>query len=408
MMKHKRGFLVYLIQFSLLLALMSSYRASSANWVQGEARIQIGRAPLTEVRAQGIKQAIADATYRAGGVITSEQLVLNGLLIGSEIAFETQGIARRVNVLSETIDDDILQVIVEVDVGTGEICQRSPYQHKVLVGQFELLTPWDSRVGNIAQLGPHISKRLAQQLEAQPQFTTELLPNAIVKVTDRFNVDVDAVAARGRYLAQAEGFQFVVFGYIRDISLFNAKTDGFFVDDVKLKRNYTMRVLLLDGLNGALIMDESYHVEANWDFNPAQTIGLTSALFWQSDYGRAVLGNVANAVVDVVDTVGCQTQYAQIVARLEDSVVINLGSRDGVKMGDTFNLHKASQIHGQFKRKTYQFFSRDEDQVFEVVGLNQTTAKLSSISPDPRLGAELFDWVTPQLPPLKSLMMDEY
>ena len=188
---------------------------------QGEAKLAVKNAPLDDVRIMAIKNAIADASFKSGSLITAEDVVLNGLLISSKAEIHSTGRIQRVEIIDETLEDGYLTVSVKVNITPIFACDSDKYSRSVLVTQFQLLRPRQAAHGDIYDFGHQISKRLEQQLiRQQQQLNVQLLDKAFASTSAFNSLTPQIIYDKASYLAQTQGRQFIVFGYIRDISLF--------------------------------------------------------------------------------------------------------------------------------------------------------------------------------------------
>ncbi|WP_416305609.1 flagellar assembly protein T N-terminal domain-containing protein [Neptunicella sp. SCSIO 80796] len=379
----------------LLLIAVTANCLAAENWYQGEAHMLIGDAPLDEVREKTIKNAIADASFQAGAMISSEEILLNGLLVNSKVVFRSQGVIRRAEVLSESIDDGVLTVRVEVDIHHGRDCVEAKYTKNILVTQFQLLKPKQAAIGGLFNLAKHVSKRLEQQLDSQPDKSSVILLDEAFTTLDLLNgLDRTEVAQKSSYLRREYGHQFVLFGVIRDISVFNRVKKKTFSDDVTTRRNFTIRIYLLDVYHNKIVFEDSYHAETDWPFAVNEQVDTNSSIFWQSDYGRAVLNTLSTAIVDIDDIVSCSTLYGQIMQKADEGYVINFGRRHGVEVGDTFILSKIlSNINNGWASSV---MIRDvPDSQVQVIAVDEETSLVASRTINAFDAANLFDLVRP-------------
>ena len=89
---------------------------AQAVWQQGQATVILDGADVESARVQAIKNAVANASFQYGSVVAAEDIVLDGLLVSSKSVITTQGNIQRVEIVSETILDDTLSVVVRVDI----------------------------------------------------------------------------------------------------------------------------------------------------------------------------------------------------------------------------------------------------------------------------------------------------
>lgn len=382
-----RKWIVYLI----LLSPFSVF----ADWFEGEASMLIGDAPVDQIRQQTIKNAIADASFQAGAMVSSEDILLNGLLVNSKVMYQSQGMVRRAQVLQESIDDGILSVRVKVDISPTESCKASAYARSIMITQFQMLKPKQAAIGGVFELNKHVTKRIEQQLAGYNQQVDILLMDQSFTEQNILNgLKRDDIAEKAEYLRRKFGHQFAVFGTIRDLSAFKRITKNRFSEETTTRRNFTLRIYVLDIYHKAIVWEESYHSEADWDFALHHEIDMNSSIFWGSDYGRAILNTISSAVVDINDLITCQPIYAQVVRRIADRLVINLGRRHGVKMGDKFFLLKALQDPNNLSN-SHVVISPVANSSVQVVALDNDSAQLASVQINGSVSAQLLDLVSP-------------
>ncbi|MEG3765914.1 flagellar assembly protein T N-terminal domain-containing protein [Alteromonas sp. 14N.309.X.WAT.G.H12] len=392
--------------FLLLLACLSPLSAF-AEWVQGESTLAIKDAPLDDVRLVAIKNAIADASFQAGSLISAEDVVLNGLLVSSKAEIHSTGRIQRVEILSETVEDGKLTVVVRVNITPIFSCESDKYSRTVLVTRFQLLKPRQAAYGDIYDFGQQISKRIEQQLIRQPNsLSVQLMDQAFAETTSFNAMQPQMMYEKASYLAQTYGRQFIVFGFIRDISLFeqiNTENDD---DDAALKRNFTLDVYVIDAFRNALLLQDSYHSEANWSFTEASAVDTHNSLFWRSEYGRVSLNTVNAAVSDISTAIACKASITQIVDKLPDGLVVGMGSDQGVSLGDSFSLLKKRAL----KRTPYTGIAVQhplKNLRFTVSEVNAGASVLTSDNPAALSLADLYDLVTPADTPLADAMANQ-
>ena len=150
--------------FLPLFAVSLFSQSALAVWYQGNAQLAVDGADLNVIRAAAIKNAIADASFQHGIMITAKDISLDGLLQSSKTELRSEGKIRRVEILSEEVVDDILHVYVKVDIEPLFDCSHDNYMRALLVTQLPVLKPAQASYGAIFDLGPQVSKRVEQQL----------------------------------------------------------------------------------------------------------------------------------------------------------------------------------------------------------------------------------------------------
>ncbi|MEP1551686.1 MAG: flagellar assembly protein T N-terminal domain-containing protein [Paraglaciecola sp.] len=379
----------------IALLFLSISKTTLANWQQGEASVAIEGADLTDVRVQAIKNAVADASFKNGSFIAAEDVVLDGLLVSSKSVITTQGQIQRVEVVSETVTDNTLTVSVKVNFTPLFDCAHDGYNRSMLVAQFQVLKPQQAKYGGIFDLGTQISKRFERQLSVEHSSPKVLLiDKAFTDVHSYDKIDLQEITEKAIFMTREYGRQFVLFGFIRDISLFEQVTEELLSDDVALRRNFTVQVYLLDAYRHNIIYKETYHSEANWEYSSDYSVDTNNSLFWRSDYGRVVLNTINNAVSDVSNLLQCERSFAQIINTEQQQLTINMGSENGIKKGDKFTLYKKRLPIGVngISHSTLRSYPNVE---LEVKQVDSSSSVLDMYNPDQFINAELLDLVSP-------------
>lgn len=348
----------------------------SATWYQGSAQQYIGTINFEKTRADTIKNAIANAVIKSNSFIQVEDIVLDGLLQSSKTIIRSDGQIRRVKILNETIDGDVLSIIVHVDIKPIESCRKDPYAKSLLITQFPLLKPNQASHGALFDFDSHVSKRFEAQLNSQPSVAVNsLLSKAFIP--DNANDQTRYLENVGRYLATQHDSQFIVFGAIQDISLFEQVKNQVFTDDILLRRNFTLQLSLYDAISGNMLLKKSYHGEATWQYEKNHMVDINNSVFWRSDYGRSVLHTISNAVTDINEILSCQPSLPQVVYHSNDLMLINIGKTHGVKVGDEFEIVNQRLIQAA-NGKTLPLLLVDNLRSLKVVQVNNKSAILSS------------------------------
>ncbi|MFZ8201409.1 flagellar assembly protein T N-terminal domain-containing protein [Alteromonas portus] len=330
----------------LLLTQMLFIQQALAQWVQGESTMALAGADLSDVRTSAIQNAIADAAFQSGSMISAQDITVDGLLLSSKAEIRSQGRIQRVEIISETLKDDLLTVVVNVNITPLFNCTNNGLAHRILVTEFPLTSPQQAATGMLYSFGSHVSQRFTQQLnglyngDSVSQIPLSLI-NANTWLTSSLS-DVD-LTAMSTYLRSEYGQQFVVFGFIKDISLFEQVSEAtslFESESTALRRNFTVQVYVLDTFKAKVIFNDSYHSEADWPFSQNDSVDTNNSLLWRSDFGRMVLNTVHAAITDIHAALQCETTYAQVIDISPDYIAIDLGKNSGLVAGDKFSLVK--------------------------------------------------------------------
>ncbi|MGL1958671.1 MAG: flagellar assembly protein FlgT [Colwellia sp.] len=387
-----------LIQYLLTLLFLLSSSASFATWYQGSAHQKISSSDydLDALRTLTIKKAITNASLKSGAFIKLESIVLDGLLQSSKTVFKNKGDIRRVEILSETINNDILIVMVKVDIDTLHYCKKDDYGKSVVVMAFPLVKPLQAISGELFELGSQISKRFEHQLYAHESIAEiQLLDKAFSAMNYLKALDQQNTLETSYYLATKYSSQFILFGYIEDISLFEQVKDNLLIDDVNLRRNFTIKLYLYDAFQSKILISKRYHGEADWSFDLDDKIDINNSVFWRSDYGRVILNTINSATIDINDRLTCQQSLTPIVNKQKEEIIINLGAKHGVKVSDKFEIVRKKLIHSH-QGSVLPMLIVDEDISLHVKYVNHNSSVLISDNPQIVHDSQLFDLVSPK------------
>ena len=385
------------VYFTILLMILTvAAMPSHATWYQGQASKVIGKRDFEEVRTETIKQAIANAALQGQSFIQAEDIVLDGLLQSSKTVLRSKGQIRRVEVIDEFVDQDVISVIVRADIEPLLACEKDIYAKSLLNTQFTILNPIQASVGALFDIGTQTTKRFEQQLNAQPNVQVNSTINQAVFTQKSAGLMNEAeLDTLGNHLALQHGSQFILFGFIRDISLFEQVKDEVLYNDIQLRRNFTIQVFLYDAIRNSMIMQKSYHGEGNWNYPTNHLVDTNNSEFWRNDFGRAVLHTVNSAVTDINDVLACQQSYAHIVDNYDGKLVINIGQRQGVKIGDEFDLVKLLRLQGA-DGKTRILLTPEESSILSVVQVNKNSSVLSSELQNFEPDSNILNFVSPK------------
>jgi hypothetical protein len=385
---------IYILLVVLILSTNLVSFTSEAQWYQGNAKVHADSFNFDEQRALAIKRAIANASLLTSSFVSAENVALDCLLISSKTVLKSENRIRRVEIVNESFDNDILSVTVKVDIDAFNDCDfERQLKKSLIVAQLPLLKQTQAASGSLFDLGEQISKRFKQQLLSEPSVAKiELLTQSLIS-TESLDLESKYLMETARYLANLHASQFILFGYIRDISLFEQVKDNLLIDDVNIRRNFTLNIYLYDALRGRVLLDKSYHQEANWPFEDAYIFDTNGSLFWRSDFGRMMLNTVSSAVIDINDNLECQPSVAQIVSKGRGQVIINNGLQHGVKLGDVFELSKLRLIDAP-NGSLLPVLNTDHLRRLHVIQVDSHSATLTSDSVSVIGSSQLLDLVS--------------
>ncbi|WP_144211947.1 flagellar assembly protein T N-terminal domain-containing protein [Shewanella donghaensis] len=317
-----------------------------AQWFTGQASQAINGMDYNEVRSATIEQAIENASLQASSFIKIEHTVTNGILSKSTSNLLSEHQISKITILNETVKNGILTINLKVNLQSGQSCTKDIYQKQLVIAQFPLLTPAQASSGDIYTLPFHVVSRFKNELTNQPStFVEELIPQMVYKPDYHLDtLNLESVKGISHALSSQFQSQYLVFGYIRDIGLFDENKSNILTNTITPKRNFTIKVYMYDRVSNSILLENEYHGEGGWSFDSFSKVDLANSLFWRSEYGKTINDTLFKAAKDINEILSCEPTKANVINVDNEFVTINIGTLHGVKKGDVFNVVKLKNI----------------------------------------------------------------
>lgn len=229
---------------------------------------------------------------------------------------------------------------------------------RVAVSAFALARKEDATIGGLQD----VQRKLPQQLHAHlardedvialsaserrifrsaVDFPTEQQPDNRLTQVSRLSQDMDA--------------QFVVSGVVRDMSVADPQTWG--TSKVRQwgralgrgdrQRRFVVDMYVHDGFSGALLMEQRFETQGDWNFEPNRRVGFGTQEFDRSDYGSNIAELVEEMAGEVTERVSCQPFMAQVQRVESDRIRIASGAESGLRPGDELALFRSQSFMDQ-------------------------------------------------------------
>ncbi|QDE29627.1 MULTISPECIES: flagellar assembly protein T N-terminal domain-containing protein [Shewanella] len=317
-----------------------------AQWYTGQASSPIDGKDYNDIRKKVIQQAIENASLQASSYIKIETTVSDGILSKSTSNIQSEHQISEIKILNESVANDTLTINIKVNLQTSLNCTKDQYQKQLVIAQFPLLTPAQAAAGDIYTLPFHVVSRFKNELINQPNvFVEELIPQMVFKPNSSMDtVNLRSVNRISHALSSQYQSQYLVFGYLRDIGLFNETKSGLLNSTTSPKRNFTMKVFMYDRISDSIVLENEYHGEGGWSFNSFNQVDLSNSLFWRSEYGQTIVDTLFKAAKDINETLSCEATKAKVIDKDDEFITINIGTLHGVKTGDMFKHIKLKNI----------------------------------------------------------------
>ncbi len=372
--------MIRLLFTALLLSLISF--SSLGDWFKAQGQAVIRHNDKQAARFQATQNALKKALLVAGASVSSIQQVVNGLLTQNELNIRASGNVNSVELIDEIYQADLVTVTIRADIiPTEKQCFSADYRKGLLLTKAHLKHREQASVGEVYALDEQLIENFANQLKQSSRFTDIRL--ALNKATSfaqlNHNIYDKQIRNLSISLANLSDSQYILYTEITDLSFDNKVRNNwqFWQEDV-FDRNFAMTVYIYDGTNGEVIFEKKYHDNAPWHFARRAKVDVNGETFWRSEYGAMITELLAKATMDIDDSIMCLPTRGKILQVKGNEILINLGSRQGVKIGDEFSLlHVNNFVNSQ--GQTYAGFNVSNYKV-KVIQTSQQTAKAITLN----------------------------
>jgi hypothetical protein len=332
----------FLILISLFCLLSVASTPSYSQWFESTGSAYIKDGDKQSARTQAMQHALKKALLVAGASVSSVQQVVNGLLTQDNISIRASGIINSLELIDEVYEDNVIHVTVRADIfPQQQQCFSADYKKALLLTKSNLLHREQANIGKIYGIDKLLIEKLANKINKASQYIDTRLALKNKTEFSLYNQSLNNEALKNTTisLASATDSQFILYSEIPDVSFDDEvqNTWQFWQAD-QFKRNISFNIFVYDGSNGELIYQNKYTDIAPWTYKKRESVDINSASFWRSEYGVAVDQLLEKAVTDLDENIMCKPTQGKILHVIGDTITINLGAKQGVKIGDEFSL----------------------------------------------------------------------
>ncbi|REL32140.1 flagella assembly protein FlgT [Thalassotalea euphylliae] len=315
---------------------------SSAQWYESQGSAYILNNDRETARTEAMENALKKALLVAGASVSSAQRVINGLLTQDELSIRASGTVNSIELIDESYQGDMLKVTIRADIFPQEQqCFAADFKKSMLVTKAQLLHREQANIGKIYNLDKKLVARFADKLGEKSRYIDIKLANKSSIPFSRYNrsFDQEKIKYLAVELGQRFDTQFVLFTEVIDVSFDGEVLNQWqFWQEDNFDRHFDTAFYIYSTDNGELLWDSHYQNKAPWTFGKRESIDLNGQSFWQSAYGRMLDRTLDDALLDIDESLMCQQTRARIVRVEGNEVIVNVGKRQGVKLGDKFSL----------------------------------------------------------------------
>ncbi|AVT48886.1 flagellar assembly protein FlgT [Shewanella baltica] len=321
----------------LSLALLSL--PTRAEWMEASGEATIINGNTAQAREEAINQAVSYATLSTGIQISSEQQTSNGNLTQNNFAINRNAQAISIQLVSERIQGNKIYVSLRLDLNDDptQQCPNGQLKAAILIPQAQIKDRTQLRYGQLSGFEEVISEKLGSVIE---DYSSTGFSHTHAK--ELLDIKQDLVDIRGyrlpSWLSEITDSQYILQPQIMDISMepVQATFLGFW-DEAPL-RQFQFKLSLYHGISGEEVWSKSYSTSAPWEFEEQAIIAPNTDRFWRSSYGKNITKLMQQATHDLDSTLNCRPLLGQVVSRQADRIILNLGRKHGIRVGDKFQV----------------------------------------------------------------------
>ncbi|WP_107948438.1 flagellar assembly protein FlgT [Shewanella baltica] len=321
----------------LSLALLSL--PTQAEWMEASGEATILNGNTAQAREEAINQAISYATLSTGIQISSEQQTTNGNLTQNNFAINRNAQAISIQLVSERIQGNKIYVSLRLDLNDDptQQCPNGQLKAAILIPQAQIKDRTQLRYGQLSGFEEVISEKLGSVIE---DYSSTGFSHTHAK--ELLDIKQDLVDIRGyrlpSWLSEITDSQYILQPQIMDISMepVQATFLGFWAEPPL--RQFQFKLSLYHGISGEEVWSKSYSTSAPWEFEEQAIIAPNTDRFWRSSYGKNITKLMQQATHDLDSTLNCRPLLGQVVSRQADRIILNLGRKHGIRVGDKFQV----------------------------------------------------------------------
>jgi len=390
-----------LLLLSLCASLMLLSTPAAARWIEADGDAAIANGDVNAARERALENAVQQALMLSGGNISSVQSVVDGVLQNSATEWRGQGSVDQVEIIREEINGDRLFVTIRADIWNRDSsCPTQTYKKSVTVVPFEITERSQAVYGEVYRLGEASARKFTEQLGSRGQhmMVKHTLMRDVGLNKALHQVNLQNLGELARVIGRKNDSQYVIFGAFTDLSVYNDNTGVVssalsYFSNASYDRNYALTLYLMDAYSGEIITRAAVSDAAPWDFDNKPQVDVAADYFWTSPFGNSLLASLQELAQGLDNQLRCAPARGRIVRVANQELQINLGSVNGVQVGDRLRVvHEANFIDSS---DAYRQKWEASEFVVEVTQVNQTSA-IARLGNDTYLSnVQINDWVVP-------------
>ncbi len=324
--------------FLLLLLGFSALVRAEQIVVEGSAAINQGN--LNEAREEAVRNALAEASRKAGFSVASSTGANQRELSFDQTVLRSAAVVQRHVVIAEHHDAEWYRVTIQAEImesnsGTGASMCGDGYVKRVLIGGFPLLYPEHIKPGEVSGYAYLTAAEMARRFNGKRQLFVDYDGSIMVHYPEPERVVGDLPANQQalhtiRDAAERHRAQYLLLGRFRSLEL--APGDA--------GRQLDMEVMLIDGVSGSCVARKRFSQKAAGPAFVPSNKAFASAAFFETYTGQAYNQLLSDVAQWVAQTASCEPFFARVVKVDGKAIYLDAGAEQGLSVGDTLRAFR--------------------------------------------------------------------
>lgn len=319
----------------LLLAVLLTFEVD-AEWYSGSGTAVVFDDNRQLARQQAAKLALREVLLQADVSLAAMELFHRQDLAEELFTLHSSVPVSQIIIQEEHERDGQLSITLKADVWPQvNLCDDRSIAKALVLTPFSLSAGATQVALGNNELNKEINSRFHTAIQRSPaDFLVKAISNEPLFAPEQFQHS--SAQHQLRYMAESAQAQFIIAGRLRNLA-FGRQAAGLLKKE-RWVRQFALEVSVLDGASGRLIQTKQYQTRVLWPFAITTEVNPASDQLWRADFGVEVQRLVYEAVDDIAAALSCVRVKAQVIRVAGGNVTISVGSRQGVKPGDTFSL----------------------------------------------------------------------
>jgi len=326
---------------ALFCLLYSAPWQSDAAWYEAKGQAVIVDGNKTAAKKNATEEALRQALLFAGASVSSVQHLTDGLLNDERLSMTASGEVHQLELTDEVWHSDYVTIAVRADITpNATVCTSADDLKSISTSHFRVANTSHLLDGDLRDFSSSLTHELTHLINSRNN-------NLQIAHIEPYTLDIQNKDRphHMRALSKKANTQYSLYGEIDDVSVVREPSASLaFWKSDNATRYFSLSIEVYDAMNGGLLLQKHYDMNAEWAFDRFAKINTKSAKFWQSSFGTSLSKTLNNVVIDMQEALTCQPLTGHVISVNSDNVSISLGQDNNIQEGDTLTLYQVKQV----------------------------------------------------------------